>query len=437
MKNSGSSDDPPPRMKQELDLTVEGYFGLTSGIVWWMDRDTVVFWCDEQLSQGSRNGVRVDLGTAGGMIDCVVEVTGRISRSQAGVTDGYVHRANYWLKLPNERERLHNRLARINPRAFGKSTNQFPAVGGDTGPKSFPTHSGPSQVRHLGVVRQGAKRANTGGIQPMSNTAGGVQGRAWRRGGMCKEAPKADRPARGKASRSAQQTGPMPRRTSRAQMLVSAARLKKRADPSAAGPRPSVFHAPPSAERRAATVAAPGRPNGGPVSSKGGASTGADPPDNGSSPPRSALRYHGSSVLMRQRARQELRARSSRTPAPVTPAVDRPRVAVKIRTPADPGVALLRATIKLGPRPSVLLQCDDRRQMQKAVRVDGHRAVLRLAPLFDCAEGTELDVFFKLPDNTFTQFNATVTAATPGRTIITAPYLDDGVVEALRLAMQS
>ena len=30
--------------------------------------------------------------------------------------------------------------------------------------KSFPTNSGPSQVRHLGAVRQGARRANTGRI---------------------------------------------------------------------------------------------------------------------------------------------------------------------------------------------------------------------------------------------------------------------------------
>ena len=113
-------------MRELLQLIVEGHFGPTEGVAWWMDANKILFWIEEALELGHEHRVRVDLGLARKQVDIVVVIREVLNRGITKVSKGYVHSGEYKITDQAGEEALHARLQHINPNAFGIDADHPP-----------------------------------------------------------------------------------------------------------------------------------------------------------------------------------------------------------------------------------------------------------------------------------------------------------------------
>lgn len=103
------------RMRHLLTLALEGHFGITSAYAWWMNGQDLIFWCGEDLPRAREVRVRVDLKTAGTLVDCMVTIVDTLPPSLTTIHHGYVFVGRYRLVSDLDRPTFEKGLRRANP----------------------------------------------------------------------------------------------------------------------------------------------------------------------------------------------------------------------------------------------------------------------------------------------------------------------------------
>ena len=102
-------------MRKLLHVIIEGHFGPTDGVVWWMDQQRALLWCREELESGRKTRARFDLGPSRNQVDCSLIVIKLLDKSVSRVSMGYVHTCTYSILSKADEAPFMAHLRRANP----------------------------------------------------------------------------------------------------------------------------------------------------------------------------------------------------------------------------------------------------------------------------------------------------------------------------------
>lgn len=102
-------------MEHVLSVTIQGSMGFSTGYVWWMGAEELVFWCSEHLPRGEEVRLRIDWAMGTALIDCTAMIHGVLPISLTRVNKGRAFYCTYDLVKIEDLELLRKGLFQANP----------------------------------------------------------------------------------------------------------------------------------------------------------------------------------------------------------------------------------------------------------------------------------------------------------------------------------
>lgn len=102
-------------MQHVLSVTIQGKIGFSTGYVWWMGPEEVLFWCREHRSIGDEVRLRIDWAMGTALIDCKATIHSALPERISTVKDGMAYFGTYQLVDPGDEKLLQKGLHLANP----------------------------------------------------------------------------------------------------------------------------------------------------------------------------------------------------------------------------------------------------------------------------------------------------------------------------------
>jgi hypothetical protein len=428
-------------------MTVEGNFGLTEGVAWWMNAANILFWCAEELNQGNYYAVRVDVGGRERGVDCSVYVDEQLPRSVSRAGTGYVHSGTYTMVNPAEKGRLLACLQRSNPdmervgitappphvtggktAAKGKlSSQEWPAVSSASPPGRSPARTGPRRrlFESAQVIQPQAPDDDESSL-PTTEELPALSPPKDRTIDRAADTLRL-RDAKNPASSPTRPAGRRRRRDMRESLPVAPATTGDTlSDAVPLHEAPTEKLEPPAEEQRAPPGASQS------IEQVPTASQSIEQPAAAAA----AAADRDQPPLLKPELRSTFvgRSRTSTRRVRVTRKTDQMNPWLACSEGSPPPV--VTAQIQTGDPPMLLVPCDDQQTLESSVKVRKSRLWIAITPLRDLEPGTRVQIFLRLPDATFIQFDGRVSDQDPIRTVLAADFLDDAKLGSLLAVMQ-
>ncbi len=119
---------PDLSMQRVLTATIQGKKSFSSGYVWWMGPEELLFWCHEQANVGDDFRLRIDWAQGTALLGCTAMVHNIVSRRITSVKEGNALYATFKLVDPADRDTLTTGLLRDNPTLKAHGLGHLPSL---------------------------------------------------------------------------------------------------------------------------------------------------------------------------------------------------------------------------------------------------------------------------------------------------------------------